>query len=200
MIRIGGSLCQFGIGPGSGGGVTDDIVKRISVTYPTTVCEFETTGLCLVALNSSGSTESQLRSQSWLDKGGMRTDLLQHRSAIEIYSCWSHGKSYLPCLTSWLDFGTTPSFSFVLRANHLATLIGQYATDISFRIFAFVQFEEVGSAKDGDWRVRQYVQHPTIEINLRSRKLDDDAQLRSMVGARYRRRTHAFPRWVLNTN
>jgi hypothetical protein len=69
MIRIGGSLCQFGIGPGSGGGVTDDIVKRISVTYPTTVCAFETAGLCLVALNSSGSAENQLRSQKLIGQG-----------------------------------------------------------------------------------------------------------------------------------
>jgi hypothetical protein len=56
-------LRQFGIGPGSGGGVTNDIVKRISITYPTAACAFETAGLCLVALDSSGSTKSQLRSQ-----------------------------------------------------------------------------------------------------------------------------------------
>jgi hypothetical protein len=51
-------MSPFGIGPGSGVGVTNDIVKRIAVTCPTAACAFETTGLCLIALNSSCSIES----------------------------------------------------------------------------------------------------------------------------------------------
>ena len=88
-----GSLCRFGIGPSRGCRVTNYIVKRISVTCPTTACTFETAGLCLVALDSSDSTKSQLRSQNLIGHGWnadwLAIALFSHRNIFLLKPCKS---------------------------------------------------------------------------------------------------------------
>jgi hypothetical protein len=175
MIWIVVSWPQFCIGPGSGGGVTNDIVKRISITCPTAAFAFETAGLCLVALNSSGSTESQLRSQKLIG---------QERNADWLATAlFSHWNIFLlkPCkiLLTMFDILTwlwNHSVFFFCPQN-------QPSWDSNWPMCNWYQFPDIclwsirGSwgAKDGDGWVGQQVQHPTIEISLRKRKLDDDA-------------------------